>query len=420
MIDRSIIPNTAIPNTLPVFAFQHDVLKNGVEVYMAKDEEELVRFSLYFRCGGLYSQEKGLVSGLSKLLLSGTPKYSAYEIQETLDFYGAYMDIESGFRFISVTVFCIEKHLKSVVSYLKDVLCSVAIPQEEFDLYQMKSIESLKVNEQKTSYLAKRIFNEQLFGAEHPYGRSMYRTDYENLSRDSVQNYYENSLINSLDYILVNTPVALEITQLFESFETETTNSAQSLSLNKKEAFTIHHQHQNAVQASIMAGILSPERKDKDYAVWSLLITLFGGYFGSRLMKNIREDKGYTYGISSINHHLPDISYMAIRSDVKNEAKEACMDEIFKEMERLKNEMVDAHELTTVKNYMLGNLQRGFDGSLALADRYKIILDSHLPNSYYQDYIQSIENVTPLSIQETANKYLDINHLNVVVVGDFK
>ncbi|MBI1223099.1 MAG: hypothetical protein GC180_10890 [Bacteroidetes bacterium] len=419
MINRSIAPATRLPETLPPFSFDNITLKNGVHVFFSKEHEELVRVSFFFRCGSLYSTEKGLVSALSKLLLSGTDLFSAYEIQEKLDFYGAYVDIESGFLFVSLHVFCIQNNVDPILSFLHEVLENVRIPNDEFELYRRKSIETLKVNEQKTAFLSKRIFNSTYFGLEHPYGRYMTQEDYLKLSVDQVQGYYENRLLPSLDFILVNSPINTESINLFGNNTRETTNLPETLSLLKKEVFSIHHQHNDAVQASIYAGMPAPTRKHPDYPAWSVLITLFGGYFGSRLMKNIREDKGYTYGIGSNTLHLHDSSLLIIRSDVKNEAKLDCMHEIMHEMTRLFTETIREEELTTVKNYMLGNIQRSFDGSLARVDRYKTIMEYELKESYFHNYVRQVKNITKEELYSIASIYLNTNNLNVVIVGDF-
>ncbi|MDX5321026.1 MAG: insulinase family protein [Bacteroidota bacterium] len=419
MINRSIAPATIIPSQLPEITIEQHVLKNGVRIYHSNEEEELVRLSLFFLCGSVYSQRKGITGALSKLLLSGTRKYSAFQIQEKLDYYGAYTDIETGYAHVVLNVFCIKHHLSSITQFITEILLDLEIPEEELELYKQKSIESLKVNEQKTSYIARRAFMKNYFGEDHAYGRSMDISDYDQLDRATIQSYHQTMLLSSLDYILINTPVSHKSLEPFEMFAPDTTKTPQYLSKEKGVHFSSNITHPDAVQASIFLGLSSPTRRDSDFAKWSFLITLFGGYFGSRLMKNIREDKGYTYGISSSIQHYPDCALMSIRSDVKDEVKEECVNEIILEMNRLKSEKVSDNEMLTVKNYILGSLQRSFDGSLALGDRYRTILDQKLPFDYYHHFIRSIYHMDKEDIYQTANKYFDINSLNKVIVGNF-
>jgi len=419
MINRSLVPETSIPSVLPEFSFETHVLENGVLLYESILEEELIRVSFYFKCGSLYSTKKGVVSALAKLLLSGTSKLKAYAIQEELDFYGAYTDIEAGYQHISLTVFCVKHHLEKIMRFLTEVIQNLQISHDEFHIYRNKTLENLKVSEQKTSFIAGRLFMENMYGRTHPYGRSMYAEDYAALSVEEVQAYYEGAFIQSLDHVISNTPLPQSVHDLLSSFQSQTTKTEPKASSIKAGEKRINHSFKDAVQASLFLGMPCITRHDKDYPAWSLLVTLFGGYFGSRLMKNIREDKGYTYGIGAGTHHLPDSAYLSIRSDVKNEVLEGCIDEIYKEIGRLKEEAMSEQELNTVKNYMLGSLQRGFDGSLALGDRFKTLIDQKLELDYYYQYNQSILSLTTKDIQETANKYLDINTLHVVTVGTF-
>lgn len=420
MIDRSQIPVTRIPSKLPEINYSQQRLDNGLVVYCAQDEEELVRISLIFECGSLYENKQGLASALSKLILSGSRKYSAYEIEERLDFYGAYTDIDCTYSYISFTVFCVKAFVNPILEFLSEVLMDVEIPEKEFRLYLDKSIENLKVNEQKTSFIARRLFNENLFGPGHPYGQSMKAQDYSALSRDDIQAYYQDYFALGLQQVQVNTPLDEASLLLLSKFPRGTTKTKANASRIKEGEKHVEFHHADAVQASLYLGLPCLSRQDADYPAWSLMVTLFGGYFGSRLMKNIREDKGYTYGISAGTHHLPDRSFLGIRSDVKNEAKSECVNEIFKEIERLKTTPIAEEELLTVKNYMLGSLQRSFDGSLALGDRYRVVLDHNLPLDYYQTYSQKILHLNKEEIYRIANKYLDTNKIHVVIVGHFE
>lgn len=419
MINRALVPDTIIPSVLPKISFATHVLPNGVQLYESKVNEELVRISFYFKCGSLYSSKKGVVSALSKLLFSGTSTKNAYTIQEELDFYGAYADIDTGYEHVSLTLFCVNHLVDKTLRFLVDVLHDIQIPEEEFNLYKSKNIEKLKVNQQKTSFHARRLFMQSLYGSEHPYGRSMEAQDYENLNLSDVQSYYNESFVGSLDHIITNTPLPKELHAILGKFCRHTTKSVFHVSSIKESEKIIQHPFDDAVQASLFLGMPCLTRHDADYPAWSLLITLFGGYFGSRLMKNIREDKGYTYGIGAGTHHLPDRAYLSIRSDVKNEVKEECVEEIYKEIARLKEEMISEHELNTVKNYMLGAVQRSFDGSLSLCDRFKTLIDHNLDLDYYHSYTQSTLTLRAEDLQKTAINYLDTNKLHVISVGTF-
>lgn len=419
MIDRSIAPHTTIPSKLPKFSFRESLLAEHISLIEFQSEEDFVRITFDFEAGIFSDTKKGVSGFLAKLLLSGTSQHSAFEIQETFDKYGAFLDIENHYEYITVTVFCLRKFVAPICGFLVEVLQDVQIPEEEFLLQQNRSIENLKINEQKTSFIARRRFKESMFGNAHPYGQSLQESDILNISVLDCQEYYQKEFKGSLKRVISNTLLREEEKALFKPLVASAKPIIQKSNPKIQEANQINHPFADAVQASLMLGLPSIQRKHEDFPAWSMLSTILGGYFGSRLMKNIREDKGYTYGISAVVQHLPLISYLIIRSDVKNEAKQECIDEIIKEMQRLKTEEVSPDELLTVKNYMLGSLQRSFDGALALCDRYRTILDYDLNPGYYHDYVDSLVKINSSDLLKIANKYLDTSLLHVVVVGHF-
>lgn len=419
MIDRSIAPNTIIPSKLPFFSFKESVLGGTVSLVELQSEEDLVRITFDFESGIFNDTKKGVSGFLAKLLLSGTSRYSAFEIQETFDKYGAFLDIENNYQYITVTVFCLRKFTSPICSFLVEILRDVKIPEEEFALQQSRSIENLKISAQKTSFLARKRFKQSMFGSSHLYGQSLEESDLISICTADCQTFYQDKFIGSLKRVMSNTLLGEEEKAIFQPLISSSKHPVTPPTPEIAVAERINQPFEEAVQASLMLGLPSIQRQHPDFPAWSMLCTILGGYFGSRLMKNIREDKGYTYGISAGIQHLPMISYLLIRSDVKNESKEECIDEIIKEMQRLRTEEVSQDELLTVKNYLLGSLQRSFDGALSLCDRYRTILDHELPSTYYHTYVDSLVAIGPSDLLKVAVKYLDTSLLHVIVVGHF-
>jgi predicted Zn-dependent peptidase len=173
----------------------------------------------------------------------------------------------------------------------------------------------------------------------------------------------------------------------------------------------------DALQSSIRLGIKSINRKNKDYFKFSIMNTLLGGFFGSRLQKNIREEKGFTYGISSSLVPMYRSGYWAVGTDVKNENVAETISEVKKEMQILKDELVSEEELSLVKNYLMGSFTGELTQAFDIAEKVKIIELEGLDADYYDQFQDQIFSCTPSEIRDLANKYLDPSKLTEVVVG---
>jgi len=157
------------------------------------------------------------------------------------------------------------------------------------------------------------------------------------------------------------------------------------------------------------------KRNEPEYPIFSLLNTVLGGYFGSRLMQNIREDKGYTYGVYSVLKSMTMSGQWGIYTDVGIDVYESALNEIYFEIERLKNEEISPEELHLVKNYIAGTFLSSIDGPFALANKFKSIYLFDLDYSYFDRFLSDIKNITPKKLNALANKYLDNSYHQVVV-----
>ena len=174
---------------------------------------------------------------------------------------------------------------------------------------------------------------------------------------------------------------------------------------------------EDAMQSSLKIGGFTLDRKHPDYLKLRVLVTLFGGYFGSRLMSNIREEKGYTYGVFANILSNPGSGLFLIHAETANEYVEPLIREVYAEMDKLRNEPVPAEELSMVQNYMRGEMCRNYESAFSLADAWIFLQTSGLEPSYYQEALETIRQVTPQDIGEMANKYLCKDNLKEIVSG---
>ena len=357
-----------------------------------------------------------------KMLSEGTALRSSAQINEYIDRYGAFLELNSGPDRASVVVYCLTKFLPDVLPLLREMLTESAFPQKELDDLRNITLQNLRVNYEKNAYLAGVLFREKLFGAEHPYGRSQRPETVENLTRQGVVDFFERVIRNRpFQIILAGQATESEVltinrelgqltirTDVIPSFEGNTPTDDGSSVLSEKP---------DSIQSSIRIGRRLFTRAHPDF--FKMLVTneVLGGYFGSRLMKNIREEKGFTYGISSNMPSFRRDGYFLIGTDVNKENTQQTIDEIRKEIRILQTEPVSADELETVQNYMAGEFVGSLNTPFEIADRYKVILLDNMPTDFLTTYIQKVRSVTPADIIETATHYLTTESLSEVIVG---
>lgn len=415
-----------IPALLPLdifkpFEYHTHSLSNDTPIYCIEAEEELARISFVFDAGIVTQEQPCLASAVNKLLLSGTAGYTAEGLSSAFDYYGAYLDFDVHQDDAIIQLYCLRKYLDKLLPLIQEVITAALFPEEEIEIYQENSIEQFRISGQKTSFHARRVFMENLFGSAHPYGKRSKESDYSLLNREVILAYYKKHYTNGLKYIISSIQLSKEELNQFEIqfgklvFSAVKKEIIPVISGGEKDTFI---QVDESVQASLRMGFVLFNRRHEDYPKMSVVNTLLGGYFGSRLMKNIREEKGYTYGIGSSLSSLQQAGYFSISADVKNEVQSAAVKEIFEEINRLVTEQTSEDELHTVKNFMLGQFLRSFDGSHSLADRLKLLIDYGFSSDYFQQFTEQIKQTSIADIQLYAEKYFRRENFYTVLAGN--
>jgi zinc protease len=306
-------------------------------------------------------------------------------------------------------------------------------PTHEIDTFLMNKKQIFLVNNQKVANVARKKLTENIFGSHHPYGLNLVEKDFDTLKQPHLEEFYRqfytsehckiviagkvlDSTIASLDNYFGGSDwskskanLSAEITSkyLINSTIMPTSSAEREVLINTKDA----------VQSAIRMGKLMFNKTHSDYQSFQVLNTILGGYFGSRLMSNIREDKGYTYGINSGLVSLNNGGYFFIATEVGVDVCQKALDEIYIELNRLQEKLVGEDELLLVKNFLLGSFLRGSDGPFAMADRFKAIMKYGLDYDYYDKYVATIKDISASTLRELANKYLTKETMLEVVVG---
>ncbi|MGL5684156.1 MAG: M16 family metallopeptidase [Marinifilaceae bacterium] len=356
------------------------------------------------------------------MLNEGTTTQTAEQIAEAMDYYGSYVDYNCGMNKSELSLISLNKYANNTISILGDMLANSTIPQKELDVYLRNKRQQYLVQKEKTGYIARKEFTKLLFGDKHPYADVISAADYENVNRDELLQFYANHINAGNCRIMVSGNVDDTILQqLHQHFgslpATPLVAQAPHRDINPAAPGHYNIHKPDAVQTSIRIGKLGLILTDPDYARFQLLNTILGGYFGSRLMSNIREEKGYTYGINSFNVSMPLCGYWGIATDVNAQYAEATISEVQKEITKLQTELVGEDELQLVKNFLHGELLRELDGVFSQSDTLKHKLNYGLDNNIYHNIIEQISTCTPAQLMELANKYLNLDQMYYVTVG---
>lgn len=401
---------------------------NGLPVYIFHSpEQELVRIEWIFENKYLDGRIENplLNSALSSLLKEGTMSMSSAEIADKVDFYGAFLVPEYSFDVTSLSLYTLNRHSKVLLPLVKDILTEASIPQEELDTYLRNNKQKFQVSIQKNDYLARRKFYNLIFGESNRYGRTPKLEDYDAISREQLIELYRKEIVPNNCTLIVSGNVSEDlINELEQIFGFEwhklETASSRDVPLLKQEAGDLaYEEKENALQSAIRLGSQTISRTHADYPALQFVNTLLGGFFGSRLMRNIREEKGYTYSIGSAVATLKHTGFLTIATEVGVDVTNATLVEIEKEIDLLKTTLASVEEVNLVKTYMEGSMLGSLESIFSHADKFKSVLLNDMNLKYYSYYMEEIKNMTPEKVRDIANKYLDFKQMVKVIVGKF-
>ncbi|GAB3738611.1 M16 family metallopeptidase [Spirosoma lituiforme] len=422
-LDRKQAPAFQAIQQIQLPAVQSHRLDNGIPLHViAVAHQPVLRLECVFNAGTWYEQTPGSAFFTMKMLSEGTPSRSSAQINQYIDRYGAFLELNSGPDRASVVVYCLTKFLPDLLPLLREMLTEPAFPQKELDDLRNITLQNLRVNYEKNAYLAGVLFREVLFGANHPYGRSQRPESVENLTRQDVTGFFDRVVHNrSFQIVLAGQVTENEVVAVNRELGQMAIRTDELVSfdgtLQPNDRSAVLAEKPESIQSSIRMGRQLFTRSHPDF--FKMLVTneVLGGYFGSRLMKNIREEKGFTYGISSNMPSFRRDGYFLIGTDVNKENTQQTLDEIRKEISLLQTEPVSLDELETVQNYMAGEFVGSLNTPFEIADRYKVILLDGMPADFLTTYIQKVRAVSPADIMEMASRYLAPDDLREVIVG---
>lgn len=419
MLNRTEAPTIQEINKIEFVAPDKRMITPLVPLYHMKSvANETCRIDLYFdagKCRGTH----GLSSIVNGLLLSGTSNKTSVEINNAINSKGGFYESGISMENAVVSIYCLREFASDIFDTVIDAIKNLSFRKEEVDELIADRKQKFKINLEKVSFLAQKKFQEKIFASSPNYGSSMKLEDFDKVDIDTLKSFHETHYLKGLFKVVL---VGNVDDSIVENIAQKTAELAIATPMSfetnlKNEAGTFIHEKEGAIQTAIRVGRTLFNKKHDDYLDFIFLQTILGDYFGSRLMANIREDKGYTYGIGCALPEVDNTGYFLTVTEVRKDVRDATLDEIKKEFEKLQNEPVSPDELSLVKNYMLGQLLKSADGPFAMTDLFLSAEMHGLGLEMYNEAIESIQNMTSERIQQLAQKYLQWEDMSIIACG---
>lgn len=414
-----IRPMELEPMALP----REEVMPNSVPLYCIDGgDEEVVRFELLFK-GGYGVQQKPLQATFTnRMLREGAGDMNAEEISRRLDYYGAWIETYSSQECNHVVLYTMSRHFVPLLELLEEIMKAPQFNQENLDTVRRNAKAYHAVNSRKVDVVSQRYFEKALWGDGHPLGHVVEESDYDSITVEDLRGYYD-MVYGSRNCIAVLSGNVCEesIAAVRERFGSSCWGNGggqvEALASPKSSAGRHTVRMDGTLQVAVKIGFMAMDATDSDLYAFRFLTVLLGGYFGSRLMSNVREENGYTYHISAEIDAYGNRNAFMISSETANEYVEACIKEIYKEIDRVVNEPIPEEEVELVRSYIMGEMCRECEG---LSARSEIFVNALLSGAGFHSvngYLDIVRSITPERLGQVARKYLRRENMIEIVAG---
>jgi zinc protease len=419
MLDRKTPPAFSKEFSFDLPKPEISEVRSGLPLVWIKDiQQEVIKLELVFRAGKWHEPKKGVSYFTGHMLEKGTAKLDSEKIAEWLDQQGAQLEVSSGADFTSISLYSLLKNFEKVLPLFIQLLTEPSFPESELNLLSSIFLEKLKVNNEKNNFVASKILNKNIFGETHPYGKSSEESDIRSLGTSDLKNFYRDTF-SPFEIYLTGNLSQQKLSSLKKELANLPNRANPFVDIQEIEQAPTKEiiQKEQSVQSSIKFGKKTIKKNHPDHAGLLLLNHILGGYFGSRLMKNIREEKGLTYGIYSSFHSFLHEGLFTIATDTNKENVELTAKEIVKEIQALMDSPIPKEELEIAKNHFLGNLQLEISNPFSVIEKIKHIRLHNLSEHYFQDLYKTINSTSSKELQRIATHWLDPATLHFASVG---
>ncbi len=413
------------PIEISYLALPHkEVMPNGTILYILEGGvQEVIRLDILFAGG--YSIQQFPLQALftNRMLREGSDRLSSDEIARKLDYYGAWIDMYSSQNCNHITLYTLSKHFSATVEILESMIKRPLFPENNLETVRRNNKSHYQISCRKVEAVAQRYFERALWGHSHPLGHIVTSDDYDKITVELLNDYHR-SVYNSHNCTLfvsgrVDDAITDTLRVAFGNKAWGSDNKIEPPRFNTfspiigREKITMP----DVMQSAVKVGCMVADASHEDFHKLRFMTVLFGGYFGSRLMSNIRECNGYTYHIQAEIDAYGEKNALMISTETANETVEALIVEIYNEMSRLRNEPVSQDEVELVRNYTFGELCREYEGVMAKSD---VFINAWLSGETFEsvnNYIDVIRSMKPSEIKRLAGIYLSPDSMSEIIVG---
>lgn len=410
------------PISLPKIPhYEQQLTTKGTPLYTLHNSTQgVVRVSFVFRAGTSYQDIPFSASAVVNTLSEGTQNLKGHQVAEGLDFVGSYYDANIDRDWAVVTFCSLKKFIDPTLDIAEEVILRPTFPHKEIESYCAKRKAQLRVQRSKPEQLSRELFGKTLFGEKHPYGITSSENEYDNLTPEILADFYHTHYNASNGFAIIcgdfGEDVVGRVRAIVEGLP-EGKTSAREIPPLETKPFA-RQSVEGAVQSSVKIGIPLFARSHPDFIPLQVLATAMGGYFGSRLMQNLREEHGYTYGAYAAMINLDQSGYFVMSAEVAGEHTDEAIGEMFHELERVATEPISEEELEIIRKIIVGDVMRIFDGPFGAADVTIENIQNGQTNNHTEHFMERVRSITPAELLEVAQRYLQKNRCTVTIIGD--
>lgn len=419
MLDRSIAPPSGkiIFSGLP--KINQQTTNAGIDIFwLNAGDQPVVKIELVFESGIWFETKKSTSWLAAKMLAEGTTNKSARQITEGFEKLGAFLEINPGFDDVSITVYGLKRNFDEVIALINEMINESIFPEQEFEILKSNRKDQIKLNDNKNNLFASKKLREAIYGSTFTYGQALSIADIDAVQLVDIKKYYSQRLFYK-PTIYLSGQVDQQLLDIINGqliFPEAHGYSEKEVKFQSVDR-NIYVEKEGSMQSSIRMAWLIPNRTNEDYFNYQIANSLLGGYFGSRLMKNIREEKGYTYGIHAYPVHLKHSSFGMIAADVIAEHTKDTFGEIKTEVDKLINEPIPEKEIETLTNYLAGSFLASIGTPFHVMDKFKKVQEIGLKDTYYSQYFEALRNIKEQNIKDVIEKYFRLDKAYTVIVG---
>ena len=398
-------------------------LDNGIPVFMIEaGTGDVMRIDFSFDSGQVAENLSLIASTVNLMLTEGTKNYSSAKLNRILDYHGTFCNQYTEKDRAGIVIYLMNRYLEKILEIASEFLFQPAFPYRELRALMKKRLRWYLVEKEKVANIAMDQFYESVFGKEHPYGRQVVQDDFHILDPDMLKDFHAKHYVPEKLAVIVSGKIPEDTVRLLNKYFGQihikgADVTSRAIPIKPELTKQVHIEKKGAVQTAVRIGSPAINKLHPDYPGVKVVDVILGGYFNSRLMKNIREEKGLTYGIHSVITSLKQTGFKVISTEVSKKSTQKAIEEIYREIRSLQESPAEEEELEIVRNFMLGEMVRMFDGPFAMAESFRSVWEFGLDNSYYYRLAGKIKSIEPDEITSLAKSYYNIDDMYQITAG---